>query len=139
MSKQAEFVAKYKYAYAVWTYKTDFLVDKTLVDEAHLLELRCFDSSGEYYAVRDDLSNDFSEREITDDKRYSDGYYDELQFLDIDQKLSESGNVRTIGGGCYHLPEGISDMTKLNIRVYYKFDKDGVARKYDWRILGFEK
>lgn len=129
----------YKYAYAIWTDSADFIIGKELNNEDRLLEVRCFDENGEFWARRDYPCGDFKAREITKENESKD-YIDEEQYLDIDEKLSDrAGNIiRATGGGKYRLPEDATNAVKLLVRYYYTFDDDGIARKTDSRLLGFK-
>ena len=129
---------KYTYAFAIWTDRADFIIDKKAdLYEGRLLEIRCFDETGEFRAVRPTPDLSFSEREITSDESWADGYYDEAQYLDIDTARSNKkadGWIYATGGGRYHLPE---DAGMIMIRNYYRYDEEGIARKYDWRLVKF--
>lgn len=135
MSKIAEKINQYKYSFAIWTDRTDFITDKTApLNEDKLLEIRCFDESGEYRAYRSVVDKDYAEREI----KTFDGFFDEFQYLDIDSERSNGAEKHTIGGGIYHLPEDAKNKAGLNVRYYYKFDdNNGVARIVDWRLVNF--
>ncbi len=139
----------YKYCLCIWTDKTDFLKDNNLPDADKLLEIRCFDENGEFYAYRSNISKDFTAREITDDNVY-DGYFDEEHYLDVDTtKGITDGNVKATGGGSYYLP--VENAEKIIVRFFYKFDcieckdkngnvqkvENGIARKCDMRLVGF--
>ena len=154
MTKIEKAVAAYRYAFAFWTDRADFITDKTAdLREDSLLEIRCFDETGEYHAVRDLPGAPFSEREIAEDTEravdaggafaeaaYGDGSFDEAQYLDIDAKKTEARNdgwTYTTGGGRYRLPADAEDKTMILVRCYYRFDGDGAARKYDWRLVRF--
>ena len=129
---------KYTYAFAIWTDHADFIPDKNAdLCEDKLLEIRCFDERGEFRAVRTTPDMPFSEREITSDEGWADGYYDEAQYLDIDTartKKEADGWLYATGGGKYHLPE---EAKMILVRSYYRFDEEGIARKYDWRLVNF--
>ena len=129
---------KYTYAFAIWTDKADFILDKeAALQEEKLLEIRCFDESGEFRAVRPAPDQPFSQREITCDEDWADGYYDEAQYLDIDTARTgkeADGWVYATGGGRYHLPEAAK---MILTRTYYRYDEEGIARKYDWRLVIF--
>ena len=129
---------KYTYAFAIWTDKADFVLDKeAALHEERLLEIRCFDESGEFRAVRTTPDLPFSQREITCDESWADGFYDEAQYLDIDTartKKEADGWVYATGGGRYHLPE---EAKMILTRSYYRYDEEGIARKYDWRLVKF--
>ena len=132
---------KYTYAFAIWTDRADFVIDKNAdLCEGRLLEIRCFDKTGEYRAVRTTPDMPFSEREITSDESWADGYYDEAQYLDFDtartEKKADDWTYAT-GGGRYHLPEDAKDQKLILVRNYYRFDEEGIARKYDWRLVKF--
>ena len=145
MDKLKNAVASYDYAFAVYTDSAGFIIDKSApLCEEKLLELRCFSVEGEYRAVRvGGLSEvKFSEREITHDNEasYASGYYDEAQYLDIDEsrtKNAADGFVYATGGGSYLLPESAKGNKMILVRHYYQFDCDGVARPFDWRLVDF--
>ena len=129
---------KYTYAFAIWTDKADFVLDKNAdLCEDRLLEIRCFDENGEFRAVRATPDLPFSEREITSDESCGDDCFDEAQYLDIDTARTEKeadGWVYATGGGRYHLPE---EAKMILVRNYYRYDEEGIARKYDWRLVIF--
>lgn len=144
MSFITDKINKYKYTMAIWTDKADFIIDKALTDEDKLLEIRCFDESGEFRAYHSLIGEEFKCREITDDKSYADFHLDEAQYLDIDTEKTRNkkdGFIYATGGGKYHLPEVALNLPEgekmLLIRTYYKYDEEGVAHKCDWRIVGF--
>lgn len=132
-----KFIEKYNYSLCIWSDKTDFLENKNLQKSDKLLEIHCFDKSGEFYAFRSDIAKNFTAREITDDNMY-DGFFDEEHFLDIDttKKLS-GGKVQATGGGVYYLP--VTNAEKIKVRFYFRFDENGIARKCDWRLVDFVK
>ncbi len=129
----------YKYTMAIWTDKADFV--ECVDDLDRLLEVRSFDERGEFKAYRSTIDSKFKIRVITSDSEYGNGYIDETHYLDIDTTKCEKQNPLkvTTGGGKYHLPEAVVDCELLKVRYFYKYDDDGVARKFDWRIVGFEK
>lgn len=127
-----EAVKKYRYILAIWTDSANFA--SVLKDPEKLLEVRAFDESGEFYAYRSTVDADFNCREIINDDKYADGKYDEEQYLDID---TTKPYLCTASGGRYSLPDGVT-ADKLKVRYYYKYDDDGVARKFDWRLVGFK-
>lgn len=152
MSEIKNAIERYKYAFAIWTDRADFINDKAAhPEEEGLLEIRCFDESGEFLAHRDTVDGTFTVREITADparsgenvfseETYAGGYSDEAQYLDIDRKKTEEkndGGIYATGGGVYHLPEDAKDKALILVRTYYRFDEEGVARKYDWRLVCF--
>lgn len=133
-------VAFYKYAFAIWADRADFITDKTApLNEETLLELRCFDEDGEYRAFRDTLPGAFTEREIRKETEasYADGYYDEAQYLDIDERKTSGGLAFATGGGSYRLPDDARGKKMILVRHYYDFDEEGVARRSDWRLVKF--
>lgn len=138
MSIISEKADQYKYALAVWSDKTDFITeDSPLVNEDKLLEIRCFDESGEFRAYRSVTDSEFRYREIIGDKCDTaeyDGCYCENQYLDIDSKRADGNTVYSTSGGMYHLPEKAE---KITVRYYWRYDEDMVARKCDWRLAGF--
>lgn len=129
-----------KYIMAIWTDKADFVEKVDCVEK--LLEVRVFDSSYEFRAYRSTVLADFKIREITDDSVYGDGFFDENQYLDIDAKasgvLGEVCVKQATGGGRFHLPENQVESTMLTVRYYYKYDSDGIAGVFDWRLVGFD-
>ncbi len=134
----SEKIKKYNYAYCVWTDKTDFLLTKELPDADKLLEVRCFGEKGEFYAFRSDVTKDFSAREIEETDK-PENCFDKEHYLDIDSaktKKDAEGFTYATGGGKYHLP--VTDAEKLIVRFYYTFDDNGIARKTDWRLMGFK-
>ena len=140
MREIVDAVQKYTYAFAFWTDHADFIIDKNMpLQEDLLLEIRCFDENGEYYARRDSINSDFCMREITveNEKEYADGSYDEAQYLDIDTTRSNAELTFAAGSSCYRLPEDAKDKPLILVRTYYKFDEAGIARKFDWRLVKF--
>ena len=133
-------IQKYKYVFAIWTDHADFITDKTAsLNEDRLLEIRCFDESGEYLARRDCVGGKFLAREITRENEiaFADGSYDEAQYLDIDTTRSDDTLTYAAGAGSYHLPQNAKDHPLILVRTYYTFDAAGVARKFDWRLVKF--
>lgn len=129
-------LSEYKYILAIFTDKADFI--DAINDFDNLLEVRAFDENGEFRAYRDVISSEFKWREIINDEEY-DGYFDQTQYLDIDSTkclMSDTEKITT-GGGKYHLPKEVTTKTMLNVRYYYCFDDNGIARKCDWRLVGF--
>lgn len=128
----------YPYKLAIYTDRADFV--DTVTDFDKLLELRVFGNHGEFRAYRDVINIPFKTRLIEDDNLY-DGCYDEVQYLDIDTAASDKNSriKKTTGGGKFTLPVDAVDKELLRIRYYYQYDADGIARKVDWRIVGFEE
>ena len=124
-----------KYILAIWTDKADFVSEVADIDK--LLEVRVFDENEEFRAYRSVVKNDFKCRDINDSISFADGAYDEAHYLDIDTTFnSQAGLKYTTGGGIFHLPDDVTE-TMIKVRNYYKFDEAGVARKCDWRLVGF--
>ena len=139
-------IENYDYAFGIWTDRANFICDKVLKDEEKLLEIRCFGSDGEFYAFRSSVDSSFTARVIENDKEYADGFFDKDHYLDIDDTKSKDCLMKTTGGGSYNLP--LKSANRLVVRFYYTFDEDdsaardesdGVARKCDWRLVGFKK
>lgn len=126
-----------RYIFAIWTDKADFV--SKVDDVEKLLELRAFDKSGEFRAYRSVVGAEFKCREIADESTKPDNAFDENHYLDIDasKKSHKDNSLRfTTGGGNFHMPDGV-DETMLVVRYYYEFDDNGIARKSDWRLVGF--
>ena len=126
-----------RYILAIRTDKADF---ETHIDSAdNLLEVRAFNENGEFRAYRSLVGDEFKVREIDgNDGTYADGYFDESHYLDIDTAKTDKmddGFVYTTGGGRFTMPASAGKL--LKVRYYYMFDEDGIARKYDWRLVGF--
>lgn len=130
------------------------LTDKYLVDCADsektnrhirenaekVLDIRIFDKNAEHRLFRTGVGdNEFYQRSIYDrgEKRDSRDYYDEVQFLDIDEKKGhEGGFVKTTGGGKYYLPLNRIVDAKIRIRYYLgEYEGSGQARIMDWRVV----
>lgn len=119
-----------------------------LFDKA--LEIRIFNESGEIKWFRSSIEKplqkrkklDLSEWTIFDD---SDHYWDERQYLDIDDKKCNSDMVTATGGGRYPLPikavEGKKEWYKdlqIIVRNYLDYEKDTMQLFIsDWRLVGF--
>lgn len=130
------------YKLAIWTDHADFVTE--IEDTQTLLEVRAFGETGECRAFRSTSESGFSVREINNEAEKPENAFDENQYLDIDTAKPESKNdgwIYTTGGGRYHLPyENLPDIHSLmlKVRYYYTFDEvSGVARKTDWRLVGF--
>lgn len=111
------------------------------------LDIRIFDKNREFRFFRGTIADEYVRREKDDGKEHllPEDYYDEEQFLDIDEKrgykASRNGvEVHAIGGGVYRIPlEGnkIRD-AKIKIRNYVKYEEDtGRAYVTDWRCVEF--
>lgn len=124
-----------KYFLAIWTDKVDFV--NKVIDTDKLLEVRVFDTNSEFRAYRSVVENDFKCRELNDSIPFADGTFDEAHYLDIDTTRNSQDSLKyTTGGGRFHLPDDVTG-TMIKVRNYYRFDEDGVARKCDWRLVGF--
>lgn len=118
------------------------------LSETRLLECRIFNKDYEYRLARTDLGSagEWKERLIDDaDERYQD-YFDEKQYLDIDDKKSKKVQeegicaVTATGGGRYQLPVPEFKDAMLRIRNYLGYyEKTGQAYVKDWRMTGFGK
>ena len=143
----------YKYSLCLRTDGADFANGINCSDPEKILELRCFDENGELRIFRSNVDADFQAREIIDGNQpelktlseqsdkfeivSNDGYlesYDENHYLDI-ASVSSDGIVTATGGGKYFLPEPNAKL--LTVRYYIKYDNNGIARKCDWRLVGF--
>ena len=124
----------YKYKLAIFTDRVDFIDSINEADVEKLLEIRAFDESSELKYIRSTVDAEFKGRELNDADKL---YFDETYYLDIDTAKTSVDDTllkTAIGGGKYHLPE---DKKMLKVRYYYKYDDNGIAKKYDWRLLGF--
>ena len=121
---------KYKYCLCIRTDGANFTNGIDCSYPEKILEMRCFDESGELRIFRSDVNDDFKVREMIE---YPD-YYDEYHYLDIDS-VSEDGIVTATGGGKYFLPEKQAKLIK--VRYYIEYDDNGIAKKVDWRLIGF--
>ena len=129
----------YKYLLAIFSDHADFVSEIT--EPEKLLELRAFDKNGEFRAQRDLLGKPFKFREINaDNENQFDGKYEENHYLDIDTNYTfkdDKTKKQATGGGQYHLPDDVKNMTMLKVRYYYTFSDEGIAQKCDWRVVGF--
>lgn len=141
-----------KDGYAVLCYTDEFCVETyPFVPSAEehwkknlskLLDCRIFDKDSEFHMMRGDIGQKFTCRMITDDEKTRD-YYDDEQFLDIDDKRSKelfqsSHRVRATRGGDYALPLDSFNDAKAVIRNYISYDSIGQAYISDWRLAGFK-
>ena len=144
MSKYTDFIEKCAMEQGENTRFIVALTDEYIVDnlgrikellsekEEKVLEIRVFNKEKEYKLFRPQAGDDFKERIRLDDGEF----YDEVQYLDIDTKVSTPNAVYTTGGGKYNLPLQRINDAKIRIRYYLgKYDKTGQARICDWRIV----
>lgn len=124
-----------KIVFAIWTDHADFLLDINDLQEDKLLELRAFDKNSEYRVYRSTVNSDFYERFAEDSDKFESDYFDTEHFIDIDSTANKNNTRKTIGGGIFHLPLANADATKIVVRNYVKYDKDGIASVTDWRIV----
>jgi hypothetical protein len=101
-----------------------------------VLEIRIFDKESELKISRTEMGAELGCRVLSD----ADGgreYFDEVQYLDIDDKSIGAGDkVRATGGGEYNLPLTKKSNAKIRIRYYLgKYEETGQARVEDWRIV----
>ena len=143
----------YKYSLCLRTDGAEFANGINCSDPEKILELRCFDENGELRIFRSNVDADFQAREIIDGKspelktlseqsgklesasnaEYLESY-DENHYLDI-ASVSSDGIVTATGGGKYFLP--VSKAKLVKVKYYIKYDENGIARKFDWRLVGF--
>lgn len=124
--------------------KTEQKIEDVSLSETRLLECRIFNENYEYRLARTDLGSGFQERFIDDGREEYKDYFDEMQYLDIDDNNSKKkGNycsVTATGGGCYELPIENFRNAKIRIRNYVGYYKEtGQAYITDWRLVGFGK
>lgn len=114
------------------------------LNKSSLLECRIFNEGFEYRLARTDLGRDWKERLIEDGKDSFDDYFDEDQYLDIDDKKSERMEryckITATGGGQYELPVEDFKNVMICIRNYVGYyEETGQAYCKDWRMVGFRK
>lgn len=101
------------------------------------LEIRVFGDDSEYKFFRTDISREFLYRHIVDSDNDNE-YYDEEQFLDIDDTRTIGDSVYATGGGQYNLPIANKKNAKIKIRYYFgKYEDTGHAYIKDWRVVNF--
>lgn len=122
----------------------DEIKNKIENNKEKILEIRVFDEKREILMMRTDIGKDFGEISIIEDDDRD--YFDEVQFLDIDEKktlqLRSNGDykVSAMGGGIYSLPlENYKNMGVV-VRYYFgKYEESGVATISHCRIVGFRR
>ena len=119
-----------------------------LFDKA--LEIRIFNESGEIKWFRSSIEKPLLKRKKLDSSEWtifadSDHYWDERQYLDIDDTKCNSDIVTATGGGQYPLPikeiekkkEWYKDL-QIIVRNYLDYEKDTMQLFIsDWRLVGF--
>lgn len=113
--------------------------------EEKLLDIRVFDEKRELRIYRDYIGHEFGDPiELNDDETAGgeglseEGYqYDDEQFLDKKSYDKGSGRIQATGGGYYRFPASESGKTKVKIRNYVRYDDNGQAYIYAWRVVGF--
>ncbi len=112
--------------------------------EGKLLDVRIFNKEKEVRMFRGDIGRKLQGRSIDDGKDIlkQQEYFDEEQYLDIDDKRSEEVFARekkvvATGGGCYSLPlPGFVD-AKVRLRNYLGYyEETGQVYVRDWRLMG---
>lgn len=121
-----------------WPVHSDYFSGK----ENKVLEIRVFGKLGELKISRSDIGKEFHYRDIFDEGEKADtrDHYDEIQYLDIDEKINidSDGKVTTTGGGTYKLPLSNIHDARIRIRYYFgKYEETGQARIEDWRVVEF--
>ena len=111
------------------------------------IEIRIFNQKGEVKWFRSSIDKEFRYRERLMDSSLDENadYWDEEQYLDIDEKqtkalreLTGGEDVITTGGGRYHLPCTDYHDIKVKIRNYLEYEKDTMQVYIaDWRIVDF--
>lgn len=111
--------------------------------EGKLLDIRIFNKEKEVRMFRGDIGRKLQGRSVDDGKDIPDRleYFDEEQYLDIDDKRSEEVFARekkvvATGGGCYSLPlQGFAD-AKVKLRNYLGYyEETGQVYVRDWRLM----
>lgn len=111
--------------------------------EGKLLDIRIFNKEKEVRMFRGDIGRKLQGRSIDDGKAIPDRleYFDEEQYLDIDDKRSEEvfakeKKVFATGGDCYFLPlPGFVD-AKVKLRNYLGYyEETGQVYIRDWRLM----
>ena len=111
--------------------------------EGKLLEVRVFCEQKEVKLSRGDIGKAFFAPRVIDDTAEEREYFEEYQYLDIDEKRSkelfeQKKCVRATGGGIYHLPLENYKNAQLCIHNYFKYyTETGQAYISDWRLAGF--
>lgn len=123
--------------------------------EKKLLDIRIFDRKKEMRMYRDYEGNgffpsiilsdeEFVEKSIPQDEKEmgiksEDFYYDDVQYLDKIEILTEDGvtKAKAAGGGKYRFPKSERGKTKVKLRNYIDYDENGQAAILAWRLVDF--
>lgn len=150
-----------KDGYAIIMFTDRFEVDKYPLSEERkkdleqnfgqkLVDMRVFNEECECRIFRGDAGKKFHWRVRKDvkknqsDGRSSEQYFDDEQYLDIDEikskrSFKEEGKVYATGGGAYRIPVKSYDEVKnakLIIRNYLEYEEEtGQAYIKDWRLV----
>ncbi len=115
-------------------------LDRTKLYEKGI-EIRMFNDTEEVKWFRCSIEKPFMMRMIHDTKELDPfSYWDERQYLDIDETRSEldKGLAHSTGGGIYPLPLPDYKGAQLLIRNYLEYEEDTMQlRIADWRIVAF--
>lgn len=109
-----------------------------------LLECRVFNENEEYHLVRTDIGHEFSVRKRSDTDIEEADYFDEYQYLDIDEprtaelqkEAGKASYAQSTTGGIYELPLKKWKNGSIKIRNYLEYDSSGKAFVADWRMAG---
>lgn len=132
-----------EYLVGVWKDKIDYIKDK----QDNLLELRVFNEDKEIKYCRGNIGTDrgFHERIRDDANNINIDYYDELQYLDIDERRSEilfkDAHIvyPTTSVKPYYMPLDNMKNAGVIIRHYISKDEEsGQAYISDWRVVKFD-
>lgn len=105
------------------------------------LEVRMFNEQGEIKWFRSSIDKELQRREIKDDEQME--YWDEYQYLDIDDKKTgmeaEEKIAYATGGGRYPLPIKNYNNAQVIVRNYLSYEQE-TNQVYisDWRLVGFK-
>lgn len=109
--------------------------------EKKLLDIRTFNPKRENRMYRDYAGRPFFKPiDIDDDDNMKDcdSYYD-YQYLDKKEAELKDNElwVHTSGGGSYQFPEEEKEKNKIKIKNYIKYDENGQAYIFAWRLAEF--
>lgn len=133
-----------QYLVGAWPLDKDILVDEN--NRKKILELRVFNSQGEYKWMRSNIGTEFHYRMLFDsevENRFECPVI-EKQLLDVDSTRLNGKNIHTANGGSYKLPFEVtkSDTPCIIIKYYIpKYDEENFSTVHsyvqDWRLAGF--